>query len=219
MSTGQIVREKPLGIYGDEYTSQVLPGDGWRQRHDALKWALADICRSAHWTVEVEPSGLFAKSVPPSSDPEEVHKSLQNILPDLLVLESTGGSFWIADVKGVYSRAKYTPGLRDKKPRHAVNLRASQVNNEYIRKATAADRKHNSTPDGVSGPIAKELASYPPVRGLAFGSFFEASDSVDHLVASAAKAEADYEWKNLGGASYEAAYSAFFSSPGTAPVV
>ena len=130
---------------------------------------------------------------------------------DLLVLESTGGPFWIADVKGVYSRARYIPGRRDKKPRHAVNLRASQVNGDYTRKATAADQIHNSTPDGVAGPIAKELASYPPVRGLAFGSFFEASDSVDELVASAAKAEADYEWKNLGGASFEAAYSAFFA--------
>ena len=209
---GQSVKSTPLDKFGDAYTTQCLPGDGWRSRHDALKWALSDICRSARWSVEVEPTGLFAKCLPLSATAAEqdaVHRSLQHILPDLLVLEEPGAQSWIADVKCVYSRTRYSVGCRGRKRRHAVNKRASDVLNEYIKKAHEADQAHNHTADGVSGPIAKELASYPPVRGLAFGAFAEVSDSVEHLVTAAAYAEAQSEWHTLPGTSMTTAFSAF----------
>ena len=162
--------------------------------------------------MEVEPTGLFAKCLPPSATAAEqaaAHRSLQHILPDLLVLEEPGAKSWIADVKCVYSRSKYEPGRRDRLHRHAVNKRAKDVFADYKKKAKEADRTHNHTADGVSGPIAKELESYPPVRGLAFGTFAEASDSVEHLVTAAADAEAQSEWHTIPGASMTTAFSVF----------
>ena len=210
-----MVKGIKLDKFGDAYTTQCLPGDGWRLRHDALKWALSDICRRARWLTEVEPTGLFAKFVPApahAQDPEAVHNSLQNILPDLLVLESTSANAWIADVKCVYiskSESNRYISAQSHEPRYAVNKRATDVQQEYVRKARKADRDHNDTEDDAKGPIETALDSYPRVRGLAFGAFSEASDSVDRLVTCAAEAEAENEWSSLPGACKLTAFSVF----------
>ena len=69
---------------------------------------------------------------------------------------------------------------------YAVKARSQTIQQEYERKAAAADIKFNGTLPGAQGPIAAKLASFGQVQALAFGWFGECSPALEHHTISRA---------------------------------
>ena len=63
-----------------------MPGDGWRDQHDALKWRLVEDAREMTVPVKPEVYGLFAACIPQGSrsrfDALPIRKR-QGLVPDL----------------------------------------------------------------------------------------------------------------------------------------
>ena len=70
--------------------------------------------------------------------------------------------------------------------RRAVDTRATQLQAEYVRKARMTDRAAGVA-EGVIGPVEQRLGQFPPIMGLVFGAFFEASERVHDLVETLAQ--------------------------------
>ena len=70
-----------------------------------------------------------------------------------------------------------------------------------IRRAEAAGERTADIPDATalpSGPCLRRLREFPPVMGLVFGSYGEASQAVRTLLAVFARAIAAREWREMG---------------------
>ena len=89
----------------------------------------------------------------------------------------------------------------------ALEYRASLVRTEYEAAASALDartaawyrRSTGTAPAPVGAPTAVDiLASFPPVRGLVFGSACGGSREVGVLLAQAASSSAQRQWRSLG---------------------
>ena len=53
----------------------------------------------------------------------------------------------------------------------AVDKRASELNNEYIRKARTTDQQHFGTEPGTTVPVETKLGSLGEVKGVVVGEF------------------------------------------------
>ena len=73
-----------------------------------------------------------------------------------------------------YQRA---PGARK-----GVERRANELPGEYRRKAQQLDREFGGVPAGEEGPVARKLASFPPLQAWVFGAWNEASPDIHALV-------------------------------------
>ena len=93
--------------------------------------------------------------------------------PDFLFDDATGAT--IADLKTIsFTRTNYG-GQKRTVPHLAVDTRAKRVHKDYVKKAQAADRKWNNTPEDSVGPIESRL-----------NEFFSPSGSVARMQDSAA---------------------------------
>ena len=88
---------------------------------------------------------------------------------------------------------------------YAVRKRAATANTEHTRKAKAADAKHNLTPAGTQGPIARRLSEFGPVIPLVFGWFAEINAEFDTLLSEVAEVGAARHWQDMNAASPVAA--------------
>ena len=80
------------------------------------------------------------------------------------------------------SKTRYRPSW-DKR---AVDVRASHLQEEYLEKARAADRRYNAVPEGETGPCERKLVELGEVRGLVAGNFGEVSEPWHALLSALA---------------------------------
>ena len=63
-----------------------------------------------------------------------------------------------------------------------MEKRANELPGEYRRKAQHLDREFGEVPAGEEGPVARKLASFPPLQSWVFGAWNEASPDIHALV-------------------------------------
>ena len=80
------------------------------------------------------------------------------------------------------SRTRYKPNWT----KRSVEVCASSLQEEYLRKARTADRLHGGAQEGGIGRVENKLISLGPVQGIVCGNFGEVSESTHHLVAAMA---------------------------------
>ena len=75
------------------------------------------------------------------------------------------------------SRTRYRPARQQR----AVDVRACQLQQEYVCKAKAADRRDGVPPD-VVGRVQHKLVSLGPIQGIVAGQFGEVSEATHSLL-------------------------------------
>ena len=180
---GETIRGRAVvDRHGDTVQSTVVQGDHWRQRHDLLKMTIYDLCRWAGLPAEVEVFNLFSRLIPQAELARyERNRQRQAIIPDLRVVIPVGGqpTSVLHELKCIsVSQSRYKPAGVER----AVDLRADQLHEEYVRKAKDVDRLYLGTQPGHVGPVQAKLLSFERVRGLVFGAFGEASQAVHQLI-------------------------------------
>ena len=75
------------------------------------------------------------------------------------------------------SRTRYNPTWQ----KRAVDVRADQLQGEYIAKARAADTGQNGPQAGV-GRVEQKLLSLGPIQGIVAGQFGEVSEATHSLL-------------------------------------
>ena len=172
-----------------------LPGDGWREQHDNVKWRVVQDTRGAGVPSRPEVYGLFAACIPQHG--RRLFDALptrqrQGLVPDLeLTLQWNGAGperqllFEFKTLHHFASTYCVTDGRCQ-----AVNKRAKALPGEYSRKARTVDSKYCETGQGEVGPVLSGLRRYDPVKGLVFGHFGKASADVHKLVSALAHAAA-----------------------------
>jgi len=173
-----------LDAAGFRLTSVTLPGDGWRQQHDAVKWTVAEMAREANVPVDVEVYGLFEQHIAGVAEfrADTPFRSRQGMIPDLMIELDNRRKLY--DVKTYHVGAStYTARNPRSRP---VDRRAERVGKECLKDAHNIDVKYNGVSEDVRGPVEAKLRSYGNVEGLVVGAFGELSRTVDHLVGSLA---------------------------------
>ena len=64
----------------------------------------------------------------------------------------------------------------------AVKKRADLLPGEYLSSAKKIDEEFGGVPEGVVGPVARKLTSFPRLRGWVFGAWSEASPDIHSLI-------------------------------------
>ena len=72
-----------------------------------------------------------------------------------------------------------------------MEKRANELPGEYRRKAQQLDREFGGVPVGEEGPVARKVASFPPLQSWVFGAWNEASPDIHHLATARLKREAE----------------------------
>ena len=196
---GEVVKGRVLiDEYGDNIQATVLAGDHYRTRHDALKHHVSDACRWAGMGCEVEVHNLFSGLIQQQGlSRAEKARQYQGIVPDLRIkmpgvgrgqgegapgLPAGGlagqASSVLHEVKVISSsRTRYNPAWR----KRAVDVRADQLQGEYVAKARAADRRQDAPEAGV-GRVEQKLLSLGPIQGIVAGQFGEVSEATHSLL-------------------------------------
>ena len=190
-----------VDAHGVRLTTSILPGDGWRTQHDALKWRIIQDAKEMHVRMRPEVYGLFAASIPQAGrggiDAMPARKR-QGLVPDFLLWAAFDGPErpLLFELKTLhYGRTTY--------PQHdmarcgAVARRANALATEYATKAREVDRRFCGTVNGHVGPVETRLRAFEPVRGLVFGAWGEASPHVTKLLALAARTGAERHWRGM----------------------
>ena len=131
----------------------------------------------------------------------EMHRQYQGLVPDMRVtLPGVGGgggvgapglpagglagqsSAVLHELKIIScSSSRYKPTWE----RRAVDVRAGQLQMEYVKKARAADRRMGVR-EGTVGPVETKLLSLGNVAGVVLGNFGEVSEATHALIAALA---------------------------------
>lgn len=159
-------REVVIDEYGDNIQASVLAGDHYRTHHDALRHHVSDACRWAGLGCEVEVHNLFPRLIQQQGlSRAEKAGQFQGIVPDLRIkmpgvgrgqgqgapgLPASGpagqASSVLHEIKIISSsRTQYNPTWR----KRAVDMQAEQLQEDYMTKARAADRRQNVAGAGV----------------------------------------------------------------------
>ena len=180
-----------LDAHGLRLCAASLPGDGWRDQHDTIKWRVLEDLREMGMRAAPEVFGLFAPLLPQVARGEYdamPARKRQGLVPDFLVScrATRGGPVQetLAELKTLHYGTSTYPAseLRCR----AVGRRAATIEAEYLGKARSLDRQWLGTAANQQGPVEAKLRGYDKVRGLVFGSWGEASDDVDWLLSQAA---------------------------------
>ena len=184
---GEVVKgNQRVDLYGDVVQSASLPGDHFRKRHDRCKMKIYRTCLWAGLEAEVEVFNLFSSSIPQEGlSRMERGRKIQSIVPDLRITIPIEGvpTPSLHEVKVISSSVtRYTPHRQGQESARAVQVRANQLNHEYILKARNTDELYCGTPRGVTGPVENKLATMGEVKGIVFGGFGECSDALHKLI-------------------------------------
>ena len=135
--------------------------------------------------------------------------------PDFLFDDAIGAT--IADLKTIsFTRTNYG-GQKRTVPHLAVDTRAKSVHKEYAKKAQAADRKWNNTPEGSVGPIESRLYEFGTVTPFVFGFLGEANKAVRDTIKDMASVGSEYLWRQMGQTCQNNAYAASYFANSRAP--
>ena len=205
---GQRVGRRTLDKYGDNAAGQTLAGDGFRTRHDEMKRELLSLMRWAGLGVQCEVFNLFAGLIPQQGLARlERGRKRQGMVADFMVklpgeavgvMGAAGSVAVLAELKCISSCPTWYqrgPGVRVK----GVDKRANELPGEYRRKAQRLDREFGGVPQGEEGPVARKLASFPPLQSWVFGAWNEASPDIHSLVHHLATARLGREAELVDG--------------------
>ena len=107
-----------------------MAGDGWRTRHDSIKWLIAQQASWAMFQMRVEPNNLFLPWIKQRDDfmRDQKARKRQGLIPDFLDVQRQV----LMDVKGCsYCPTRYgAKHFRDAKTCHAVLVRQREVNHQ-----------------------------------------------------------------------------------------
>ncbi len=192
-------------------------GDSWRVQHDAVARVVTRDVLGAGFAGTDQPRRMFMHVVPAAT---LVSSGISAIIPDLKVrlrfADSQTPSRWrdferdhLFDFKCAHMDC---PAYRSRPARTersgAVRHYADQVHGGVMRHARQIDaRARGASSGGTDGPVARELATYPPVHGLVFGSRSEASPDVHQLARVVASQLTTASWRVIGARSRSEAYS------------
>ena len=201
-----------LDAYGCRLTTAKLPGDGWRTQHDALKWRLAQDLGEMHARASTEVYGLFAGCLPPAARRQVdgmPRRQRQGIVPDFVVYAPWDGPEqpFLLELKTLHhGRTTYPASSSGAASRcAAVARRARALPGEYLSKARRLDSRLCGTPEGVVGPVERQLQQFGGLRGLVFGAWGEASSDCEVLLSHAAGVGAERHWRSMGSRDQPAA--------------
>ena len=194
-----------LDQYGFRLSSATLPGDGWRQQHDELKWRLFEDVREMGMHATCEVYGLFSHLVPQVArgDLDALPlRQRQALVPDLMITcavpEGAPLRARLFEIKTLHVGSSTYPPNAERCS--AVARRARAIQSEYLAKARKVDQDHCGTAVGTAGPVERRLRAYGDTFSLVFGAWGEASADVDRLLSAAAEVGA-YRHHRLMGAS------------------
>ena len=199
--------------YGFQIGLATLPGTDNTDCHDAISRELFDILAEARLRVELQPRGIFTTLIPldvllaagrpPSIVPDA---SVDTALPPVITArgQRSGGRVGahqrhLVDVKTIHGGTTHyaSAHARDEQS-GAVRHRESLVWGDYLRHARDLDRRYS--PAGTT-PIEDRLRWHGETRGLVFGAYGEASADVHTLLAIAADAVSEQQWRVAGARS------------------
>ena len=188
-----------LDPFGTKLATLSLPGDGWRVRHDELKYLIDKDVRGHGLPCSCEVFGLFAPLLPQADRAELLGapaRKRQGLVPDYRISLPDGFDA-LMELKVIGSGpTHYASGNVSRC--HAVAARARAIPQEYRTKALRLDHQHCGAEQGAIGPISRKLADYGEIWSLAFGAYGEASPSVHELVRTVATEYASRHWVRLG---------------------
>ena len=189
--------------FGDNIQATAMVGDHWRARHNAMLHHLYNACLWAGLPVELEVFNLFAGLIQQRGlSRAEQARQFQGLVPDMRISMpgvgnggrgvgapglAAGGlagqsSFILHELKIISSnKTRYRPACQQR----AVDVRAAQLQGEYLTKARAADRIQG-VPQGEVGRVEAKLVSLGKVEGVVAGQFGEVSEATHALVAALA---------------------------------
>ena len=207
---GERVGRLKVDKWGDNVLNATLPGPHMKTGHDQLKSTLNSLYKYSGLLSEVEPYGVFGDLIPQNPlNRIQARQARDPLTPDLRVdLPNETGN-----AARTYIELKTVSGLTKwyRNPRvRAVERRVTEISQEYIKNAKAADLKYFGV---EQGPVSMRLASMP-LTGMAFGMFGEASKSIhdtiqvmaESRVAQQNRAWARGEESDKGCLSVEVAY-------------
>jgi hypothetical protein len=204
-------RGDPLDEFGNMLTNAQMSGDGWRKRHDAVKWIIFSLLQMASIPSTCEVWGLFTAAVQQS--PEVLGLSArvrQAIVPDFKI-HIPGKMDSLYELKCISQSQSYFTSGDDNEWCAGVQRRAKAVHPSYIAKAKKADRKYNGfvSVGGSLGPLELMLGQYGVVRALVVGPRGEASKDLITLLRDIAKVAGDRLWRDIGADSPDEANGHF----------
>ena len=199
-------RGAPVTIdpYGDTLTNATLPGGGWTTAHDATKWLIADLLKSASINHTCEVYGLFAPYINQEAANADVNftaRKRHGLVPDFLVRWPHKEQ--LLELKTFHQSAQYFPhtDLRSDKRCTGADRRASKINKEYLDKARAVDKNYNNHTTVDPGPLHTRLLQFGRVQGLAIGPRGEASADFHTLIRKIGAIGAERGWRKTGARS------------------
>ena len=179
-----------------------MTGDGWRTRHDTVKWQLHALLEGAQINSSTEVFGLFAACLDQTSTSGLDATTKQGMVPDFKI-GLVGKPDTLMELKTI-GHVKAHFNLASSKERcGGVAHRAATIHNEYVKKAVAADRKHNRhvSVNGSKGRMQVVLESFPKVKGLVVGPHGEGSEDLHYLLKEIAGEWAGKSWLSMGSPS------------------
>ncbi len=203
---------RPLDPYGDGLTCTSASGDGWRKKHDHVKWSLDGWLSHAHIEHTTEVYGLFAATINQEAAQNIDTRTRQGLVPDLGITPHDGGPMELWELKCINQSKTYFSNVGGSRCA-GVAHRAASVHQEYVRKAKNVDRDYNNVDvsGGNLGPTGQRLAEYGQVRAIVFGPRGEGSSDAHSLVDLIANKAANRRWRPMGAKSFVVARDAYKS--------
>ena len=199
----RVFRSKALmDPYGTVLANAMMVGDGWRQRHDSIKWLVHSLLVAAQVRFSTEVFGLFAASLDQTATNGLEAKAKQGMVPDFKIA-FVGKPDTLMELKIIGHVDAHFTKTTSKERCGGVEHRASSVHKEYVNKAIAADRKYNRhvSINGSKGKMQTTLESFPKVRGLVVGPRGEGSADLHYLLREIAGEWAGKSWQAMGAPS------------------
>ena len=191
-----------------------MPGDHWRAWHDAVANFVFSSVFESGLQGQTEVRGIFSAAVPADllyhDEPgreQGARPSRPGAVPDARI--NVNGEMLLFDIKVITrSASNYWRTVRvTQVPGEMLARRAASVQTEYVYAARQLDAQVERARAGVPAPpgtptVLGILRSYPPVRGLVFGSTAcGGSREVGDLLMAAASSFAERQWRMAGARS------------------
>lgn len=192
--------------YGGNLEGARMRGDGWRHKHDAVKFALEHAMLAMSITPEVEVFNLFADLFSPSQINDLDNKGdrhRQGLVPDFQVPKLTPRFHkQLAELKGITLTKTHYPtreSTHSRSTREACAHRGRAIEAEYLRKACYLDRtcQADKYSPPAPGPVQERLHHLGPILPLVFGAFNDVNQELEGLVSAMASAGAVSLWRQM----------------------
>ena len=202
-----------VDAFGDTILPANLPGDGWREQHDTIKWKIRKDSREMGVSLRGEVYCLFAAHIP-AAGRDELNKlpsrKRQGLVPDLMLHAQWDGvgpeRDILLELKTLHFGASAYP-LRDAARCAGVARRAAKLPADYASQARRVDRTYCGSANGEVGPVEAKLRQFDPVCGIVFSSWGEASKDAHALLEVIATAGAKHHVATMWSESVEVARS------------